>query len=50
MAAQRIERESEFHNGLAETEFAERRLVDRLSWSFYNKSEANVLRGPVGRR
>jgi hypothetical protein len=39
MDAQRIEREREFHNGLAETEFAERRLVDRLSWSFNNKSD-----------
>jgi 2-polyprenyl-3-methyl-5-hydroxy-6-metoxy-1,4-benzoquinol methylase len=47
MDAQRIDRERRFHNNLAETEFAARRLVNRLSWSFYGKSETSVLWGPI---
>jgi 2-polyprenyl-3-methyl-5-hydroxy-6-metoxy-1,4-benzoquinol methylase len=43
----RIEREREFHNSLSENEFAGRRLIDKLSWSFYSKEERSPIWGPV---
>jgi 2-polyprenyl-3-methyl-5-hydroxy-6-metoxy-1,4-benzoquinol methylase len=47
MDAQRIEREREFHNALAESEFDSRKLINRLSWSFYHKGEQSPIWGPV---
>lgn len=47
MDAQRIEREREFHNCLAESEFESRKLINRLSWSFYSKGERSPIWGPV---
>ena len=47
MDTQRIEREKEFHNSLAESDFEGRQLINRLSWSFYNKSERSPIWGPV---
>jgi len=50
MEAQRIEREREFHNSLADGEFEDRRLINRLSYSFYSKDAASPLWGPVWSR
>jgi len=47
MDAQRIEREREFHNWLAESKFDSRKLMYRLSSSFYSKREGSALWGPV---
>ena len=44
---QRIDREREFHNSLAESSFDSRRLINRLSSSFYSKSERSPIWGPV---
>lgn len=43
----RIEREREFHNALCEANFGGRRMIDRLSGSFYSKSDDSALWGPV---
>lgn len=43
----RIERERDFHNALADQGFGERRLIDRLSRSFYSKDEKSPIWGPV---
>ena len=47
MDKQRIEREREFHNALAQNEFDGRRLINRLSWSFYSKEDKSPIWGPV---
>ena len=44
---QRIEREREFHNSLTDHKFDERRLINRLSRSFYSKGERSPIWGPV---
>jgi 2-polyprenyl-3-methyl-5-hydroxy-6-metoxy-1,4-benzoquinol methylase len=44
---ERIERERGFHNALCEANFRGRRMIDRLSWSFYSKREDSALWGPV---
>lgn len=44
---QRIEREREFHNSVAKNEFGDRKLISRLSWSYYNKGERSPIWGPV---
>ena len=43
----RIEREREFHNALCDANFGGRRMIDRLSESFYSKSDDSALWGPV---
>ena len=47
MDTQRIEREREFHDSLAQHEFEDRRLINRLSSSFYSKAEHSPIWGPV---
>jgi len=47
MHTQRIEREREFHNSQAESEFDNRRLIHKLSQSFYSKAQNSALWGPV---
>jgi len=45
--AKRVEREREFHNSLTDNEFEDRRLINRLSRSFYSKEERSPIWGPV---
>lgn len=47
MDIQRIEREREFHNWLAKTEFGCRKVINQLSQSFYSKKEQSAIWGPV---
>jgi 2-polyprenyl-3-methyl-5-hydroxy-6-metoxy-1,4-benzoquinol methylase len=47
MPTQRIEREKEFHNRLASSQFGSRRLINRLSSSFYSKEEGSPIWAPV---
>lgn len=47
MDTRRIEREREFHDSLAQNEFGDRRLINRLSSSFYSKAEHSPIWGPV---
>jgi len=47
MNTQRIEREREFHNSLADAGFDSRRLINRLSGSFYSKANHSPIWGPV---
>jgi 2-polyprenyl-3-methyl-5-hydroxy-6-metoxy-1,4-benzoquinol methylase len=47
MKMERLERERKFHNALCEANFKGRRMIDRLSWSFYSKREDSALWGPV---
>jgi 2-polyprenyl-3-methyl-5-hydroxy-6-metoxy-1,4-benzoquinol methylase len=42
-----IEREKEFHNELARSNFDNRRLINRLSWGFYSKESRSPIWGPV---
>lgn len=44
---ERIDREREFHNALSEANFDDRRIIERLSASFYSKREDSALWGPV---
>jgi 2-polyprenyl-3-methyl-5-hydroxy-6-metoxy-1,4-benzoquinol methylase len=43
----RTEREKEFHNALADADFGGRKVINRLSRSFYSKREDSRLWGPV---
>lgn len=44
---ERVEREKRFHDSLAQNEFEDRRLINRLSSSFYSKAEHGPMWGPV---
>jgi SAM-dependent methyltransferase len=50
LETQRIERERVFHNSLATSEFHDRKLINRLSWSYYSKGDRSPIWGPVWSR
>jgi len=47
VSASRVDREKKFHDSLAETGFGDRRLINRLSRTFYSKAHNSPLWGPV---